>query len=38
MTGAMVGVGADYTLWRDEAILAPFLLVICGVLLFCPRK
>ena len=38
MTGAMVAMGADYTMWRDEAILAPFLLVIGGVLLFCPRK
>lgn len=38
MTGAMVAMGADYTVWRDEAILAPFLLVICGVLIFCPRK
>lgn len=38
MTGAMIGLGADYTLWRDEAIIAPFLLVICGVLAFCPRK
>jgi len=38
MTGAMISLGADYTVWADEAILAPFLLVICGVLLFCPRK
>lgn len=38
MTGAMVALGADYTVWRDEAILAPFLLVICGVLIFCHRK
>lgn len=38
MTGAMVALGADYTVWRDEAILAPFLLVICGVLTFSPRK
>ncbi|WP_300378236.1 hypothetical protein [Henriciella sp.] len=36
-TALMAG-SADYTLWRDEAILAPFLLVICGVLVFCHRK
>lgn len=38
MTGAMVAMGADYTLWSDEAILAPFLLIICGLLIFCHRK
>lgn len=36
-TGIMA-VSADYTLWRDEAVLAPFLLVIAGVLVFCHRK
>ena len=38
MTGIMIAMGADYTIWRDEAILAPFLLVICGVLIFSHRK
>ncbi|MEQ9314658.1 MAG: hypothetical protein RLN72_02340 [Henriciella sp.] len=37
MTGLMA-VSADYVLWRDEAVLAPFLLVISGVLIFCHRK
>lgn len=37
MTGVMA-TEADYTLWRDEAVLAPFLLVISGVLIFCHRK
>lgn len=36
-TGLMVTT-ADYTLWRDEAVLSPFLLVIAGVLIFCHRK
>ena len=34
---ALMAMTADYTLWRDEAILAPFLLVIAGVLTFCHR-
>lgn len=34
MTGAMIGMGADYTLWSDEAILSPFLLVISGLFIF----
>lgn len=38
MTGAMVGSGADASLWSDEAVLAPFLLVISGVLVFRTRK
>lgn len=38
MTVAMVLSGADRSLWSDEAILAPFLLVIAGVLVFCHRK
>ena len=37
MTGLMAA-SADYSLWRDEAVLAPFLLVICGVLVFRHRK
>ena len=37
MTGLMAA-NADYSLWRDEAVLAPFLLVICGVLVFRHRK
>ncbi|WP_300394795.1 hypothetical protein [Henriciella sp.] len=38
MTGAMAGSGADSSLWSDEAVLAPFLLVISGVLVFRHRK
>lgn len=38
MTGAMMGSGADASLWSDEAVLAPFLLVISGVLVFRHRK
>lgn len=38
LTGAMVGAGADYTLWRDEAVLSPFLMVVCGVLVLTHRK
>ncbi|GGB68964.1 MULTISPECIES: hypothetical protein [Henriciella] len=38
LTGALVGSRADYTLWRDEAVLAPFLMVICGVLVFTHRN
>ena len=38
LTGAMAGSGADYTLWRDEAVLAPFLMVVCGVLMFTHRE
>ncbi|WP_084398482.1 hypothetical protein [Henriciella aquimarina] len=37
MTALMV-TQADPSLWSDEAILAPFLLVIAGVLVFCHRK
>lgn len=38
MVALMVGLGADYTLWRDEAVLGTFLLVISGVLVFCNRN
>ncbi|MEM5516095.1 hypothetical protein WNY37_03985 [Henriciella sp. AS95] len=38
LTGALVGYGSDYTLWRDEAVLAPFLMVISGVLLLTHRN
>ncbi|MEE2878196.1 MAG: hypothetical protein VX593_04250 [Pseudomonadota bacterium] len=38
MTGAMAGSGADPSLWSDEAVLSPFLLVICGVLVLRHRK
>ena len=38
MTGAMAGMGADYSLWSDEAILAPFLLVISGLFIFTHRR
>ena len=35
---ALMATTADYTLWSDEAILAPFLLVIFGVFVFVHRK
>ncbi len=34
----IMATSADYTLWRDEAVLSPFLLVIAGVMIFCHRK
>lgn len=35
---ALMAATADFTLWRDEAILAPFLLVIAGVFIFTHRR
>ena len=35
---ALMARNADYSLWRDEAILSPFLLVIAGVFIFTHRR